>query len=71
MACQSQLLLVVLLLIYLLLSLYLQGGIEFDVLAHEALGEKVQPGSEFTLYNNKAEILEQERLRLFRVCIIG
>ncbi len=37
----------------------LAGGIEFDVLAQEALGEKVQSGTEFILYNNKAEILEQ------------
>ena len=35
------------------------GGIEFDVLEQEVLGESISNGSEFTLYRNKAEILEQ------------
>lgn len=35
------------------------GGIEFDVLEQEALGEQVKSGTNFTLYKNKAEILEK------------
>ena len=46
------------------------GGIEFDVLEQEALGEKINTGAEFTLYKNKAEVLEQRHYAYLKYILL-
>lgn len=48
----------------------ISGGIEFDVLEQEALGEKISTGAEFTLYENKAEVLEQRHYAYLKYVLL-
>lgn len=48
----------------------ISGGIEFDVLEQEALGEQISSGAEFTLYKNKAEVLEQRHYAYLKYVLL-
>lgn len=48
----------------------LTGGIEFDVIEQEALGEPIRSGAEFTLYKNKAEVLAQRHYAYLKYILL-
>ncbi len=48
----------------------ISGGVEFDVLEQEALGEQISSGAEFTLYKNKAEVLEQRHYAYLKYVLL-
>jgi len=48
----------------------ISGGIEFDVLEQEVLGEAVSSGAEFALFKNKADILEQRKYKFLEFVLL-